>query len=79
MSRKFQKRTHRAGVAAWLVAALAITVGLYIDYQLRKFGLLGALFGGRERGWRDQAFSVSFWSAVTGGAFLVVSMALKRR
>lgn len=75
MGRKARKRAHNMGKLAILIALAALVLGFYIDYQLRKYGVLGDMFGTKEKGWRDQAFGVGMWSAIAGlGMFMVASV-----
>lgn len=76
--RKQGKRADNLGKLAVLIGAAALVIGFYIDYQLRKYGVLGDIFGGKERGWRDQAFGVGMWSAIAGaGLFMLAAVAKK--
>ena len=76
MGRKARKRADNLGKLAILIAIAALVIGFYIDYQLRQYGILGDMFGTREKGWRDQAFGVGVWSAIAGlGMFMLASVA----
>lgn len=78
MGRKARKRADNLGKLAILIAIAALVIGFYIDYQLRKYGILGDMFGTKEKGWRDQAFGVGMWSAIAGaGMFMVAAVAKK--
>ena len=75
MGRKARKRAGNLGKLAVLIAIAALVIGFYIDYQLRKYGLLGDMFGTREKGWRDQAFGIGMWSAIAGlGMFMLAGL-----
>ena len=78
MGRKARKRADNLGKLAILIAIAALVIGFYIDYQLRKYGILGDMFGTKEKGWRDQAFGVGMWSAIAGaGMFMLAAVAKK--
>lgn len=75
MGRKARKRADNLGKLAILIAIAALVIGFYIDYQLRKYGILGDMFGTRERGWRNEAFGVGIWSAIAAlGMFMLASV-----
>ena len=78
MGRKARKRADNLGKLAILIAIAALVIGFYIDYQLRKYGILGDMFGTKEKGWRDQAFGIGMWSAIAGaGMFMLAAVAKK--
>jgi hypothetical protein len=78
MGRKARKRADNLGKVAILIAIAALVIGFYIDYQLRKYGVLGDMFGAREKGWRDQAFGVGMWSAIAGVGLFMIASVLRR-
>ena len=78
MGRKARRRADNLGKFAILIAIAALVIGFYIDYQLRQYGILGDLFGAKQKGWRDQAFGVGMWSAIAAtGMFMLAAVAKK--
>ena len=77
--RKTKKQADNLLVISILIALVSLAVGLYIEYQLRQYASPLTIFAQREKSWRDEAFAVAMWSAITAGAIVMIRNISRRR
>ena len=75
--RRNQKRADNLAALAVLVGAASLALGLYIQHELDKYGVISVL-AVKQRGWRDEAFQVALWSGLVFVVLMLLSAAIRR-
>ena len=77
IKRRNRKRAGNLAAIAVLVGIASLALGLYIQHELDKYGILSVL-AVKQRTWRDEAFQVALWSGAVFVTLMLISAAIRK-